>query len=360
MMTDTTMESKNTTPTSTASATTLATATAAATNTHPVPATLFSGFLGSGKTTIIGHLIDDLQGQGVQVAYVKNEVGTDTVDQDIIRGKNILTKELLNGCICCTLVGNFHAALSEIVDTIHPDRILIEASGVSDPTAIALTLQSHPQIERDGVVTIIDVVNYNGVPVFDKVAQRQAEFTDLIIFNKVEKVTEERKQQVVGYVREVNTKAPIVEAPHGHIHPSLVFGLFSSDVEGQTKMLELKKIEVEQDIAAHADGSAHDESEHLSADHITAFTIETDDIYDPIKLVGELSSLPQQIFRVKGFVRIKTASGDTMMIVNGVNGQIELTAVPSGFQQEHGKLVNIGFLITQLQQEVETALSRSK
>lgn len=329
-------------------------------NTTPVPATLFSGFLGSGKTTIIGHLIDDLLGHGVQVAYVKNEVGTDTVDQDIIRGKNIMTKELLNGCICCTLVGNFHAALSEIVDTIHPDRIVIEASGVSDPTAIALTLQSHPQITRDGVVTIIDVVNYNGVPVLNKVAQRQAEFTDLIIFNKVEEVTNERKQQVVGYVREVNTKAPIVEAPHGHIQPGLLFGLFPSDVDAQNKMLELKKLEVEQDMQTQADGQPHDESSHLAEDHIESFLIETDDVYDPIKLVGELSSLPQQIFRVKGFVRIKTSEGNTMMIINGVNGQVELTSVPSGFAQDHGKLVSIGFLVTQLQQELQAALDRSK
>jgi len=328
--------------------------------TQAVPATLFSGFLGSGKTTIIGHLIDDLQGQGIQVAYVKNEVGTDTVDEDIIRGKNITTKELLNGCICCTLVGNFHSALTEIVETIHPDRIIIEASGAGDPTAIALTLQSHPLIHRDGVVTVIDVVNYNGVPMFDKVAQRQAEFTDLIIFNKVEEVTEERKQQVVGYVREVNTTAPIVEAPHGHIHPSLVFGIFPSDVAGQTKMLELKKVQIEQHLADHAAGIEHPDADHLLQDHIESFTIETDEIYDPIKLVGELSSLPQQIFRVKGFVRIKTANGDTMMIINGVNQQIELTSVPSGFAQEHGKLVNIGFLISQLQQEVEAALSRSK
>lgn len=333
---------------------------AAATNPNEVPATLFSGFLGSGKTTIIGHLIDDLQGQGVQIAYVKNEVGTDTVDEDIVRGKNILTKELLNGCICCTLVGNFHAALSEIVETIHPDRILIEASGVSDPTAIALTLKSHPMIRRDGVVTIIDVVNYNGVPVLNKVAQRQAEFTDLIIFNKVEEVTQERKQQVVGYVREVNTKAPIVEAPHGHIHPSLVFGLFPSDIEGQTKMLELKKMEIDEHQKMHAEGVAHEESGHLDKDHIESFTIETDEVYDSEKLVNELSALPQQIFRVKGFLKVKTTDGSKMMVVNGVNQQVELTNVPSGFQQEHGKLVNIGFLITPLQQEVTMALARSK
>lgn len=330
------------------------------TNSAKVPATLFSGFLGSGKTTIIGHLIDDLQSQGVQIAYIKNEVGSDTVDEDIVRGKNILTKELLNGCICCTLVGNFHAALTEIVETIHPDRIIIEASGVSDPTAIALTLNAHPLIYRDGIITIIDVVNYNGVPVFDKVAQRQAEFTDLIIFNKVEQVSEDRKRQVVGYVREVNTKAPIVEAPHGHIHPSLVFGLFPSDIEGQTKMLELKKREVEEHQRLHQQGITHDEHGHLEEDHIQTFTIETDAAFDSERLVNELARLPQQLFRVKGFLNVKTAEGSKMMIVNGVNQQIALTDVPPNFKAESGKLVCIGFLIDELKPLVEEALAKAK
>lgn len=327
---------------------------------HKVPATLFSGFLGSGKTTIISHLIDDLQGQGVQVAYVKNEVGSDTIDQDVVQGKHIVTKELLNGCICCSLVGNFHSALTEIVTTYHPDRILIEASGVSDPTAIALTLRSHPLIRRDGVVTIVDVVNYNGVPELNTVAKRQAEFTDLIIFNKVEEVSLERKQQVVGYVREINSKAPIVEAPYGHINPGLVFGIYPADVEGQEQMLELKKLEQEKHQQQHQAGIEHDESSHLAADHIETFTITTSTAFDSEKLVNGLSALPPQVFRVKGFLKIKTTAGGKMMIVNGVNQDVELTEAPAGFAQTEGKLVCIGFLVTQLKAEVDAALTQAQ
>lgn len=326
--------------------------------TQKVPATLFSGFLGSGKTTIIGHLIDDLQAQGIQIAYLKNEVGTDTIDQDIIQGKHILTKELLNGCICCSLVGNFHSALTEIVETIHPDRILIEASGVSDPTAIALTLRSHPLIRRDGVVTIIDVVNYNGVPEMNLVAQRQAEFTDLIIFNKVEQVSQDRKQQVVGYVREANSTAPIVEAPSGHIHPSLVFGVYPNDIAGQEKMLELKKIETAKHQQQHAAGIAHDDT-HLDNDHIESFTLDFENAFDADQLVEKLAALPQQIFRVKGFVTVRDGKVSKMMIINGVNQQIELSDVPEGFSQTKGKLVFIGFLVNQLQPAVRSALAQA-
>jgi G3E family GTPase len=320
---------------------------------HKIPATLFSGFLGSGKTTIISHVIDDLQADGVQVAYVKNEVGNDTIDEDIIRGKHILTKELLNGCICCTLVGDFHQALTEIVETLSPDRVIIEASGTGDPTAIALTLQSHPQIRRDGVITIIDVVNYNGVPELNSISQRQAEFTDLIIFNKVEQVDDERKHQVVGYVREVNSAAPIIEAPHGHVHPSLVFGIYPSDIAGQTRMLELKRAEVEREQQLHQDGVEHS---HLETDHIESFSFELHEVYDGSQVVRALSALPKQVFRVKGYLKLGTAEGEKLMLINGVNQQIEVSDVPEGFAATQGVMVFIGFMITQLRDQVEQTL----
>jgi len=79
------------------------------------PATLFSGFLGSGKTTIISHLIDQLQKDGIKVAYIKNEIGETDIDAQLIKGKDIETKELLNGCICCTLVGPFEGAVTELL-----------------------------------------------------------------------------------------------------------------------------------------------------------------------------------------------------------------------------------------------------
>lgn len=309
-----------------------------------VPATVFSGFLGSGKTTIISHLIDDLQAQGVQVAYVKNEVGTDSIDEDIIRGKHILTKELLNGCICCTLVGSFTGALTEIVETIHPGRILIEASGVSDPVALGLSVQSHPLVQRDGMITIIDVVNYNGVPELNSVAQHQASFCDLIIFNKVEQVDEQRKIQVVGYVREVNNTAPIIEAPNGHVHPSMIFGLFESDLSADVAMMKLEKMRAE-----------HDHAEHMVADQIETFTVESDASYTAEKLIEVLENLPQNIFRVKGFLNVD----GKMTLINGVNQKIELSPVPKGFTQTQGKLVCIGFRVNELAEKVSELLKNS-
>ena len=151
---------------------------------NKIPTTVFSGFLGSGKTTIISHLIEVLQNKGEQVIYIKNEIGDTDIDSKILKGKGIKTKELLNGCICCTLVGPFITSINEVVETFNPDRILIEASGAADPSALALMIASHPLLERDGVIAIVDVVNFEGYKDLSVTAQNQTKFTDLIIFNK--------------------------------------------------------------------------------------------------------------------------------------------------------------------------------
>src|SRR6185369_8020659 len=111
-------------------------------------------------------------------------------------------------------------------------------------------------------------------------------------------------------------------APEGHIHPSLVFGLFPNDIDGQTKMLELKKVELEKETQMHDTGVPHEHHSHLEEDKIETFTISTDKMYDAPKLIEVLSDLPQQIFRVKGFVCVISDNGRKMMVVNGVNRQI--------------------------------------
>ena len=84
-----------------------------------IPVTIITGFLGSGKTTIISNLIDDLQKIGQQVIFIKNELGFEDIDTKLIKGKNIETKELLNGCIYHTLLGPLGSAADELIDKFH-------------------------------------------------------------------------------------------------------------------------------------------------------------------------------------------------------------------------------------------------
>ncbi len=259
---------------------------------NKIPTTVFSGFLGSGKTTIITHLIDELQSKNQQVIYIKNEIGDTDIDGKVLQGKGIKTKELLNGCICCTLVGPFITSINEIVESFSPDRILIEASGAADPSALALMVSSHPSLIRDGVIGIIDVVNFDGYKDLSITAQNQTKFTDLIIFNKVELVEIDKKKTVVGYVRELNTHSPIIEAPNGKVPSKLIFGLNSKDLSSLLENLESET----------ADQSHKD---HIHEDNIQTFNLGPDGKFDKETLEKALNETPKNIFRIKGFVKLE-------------------------------------------------------
>lgn len=288
-----------------------------------IPTTIVNGFLGSGKTTIITNLVDQLILNKEKVVYVKNEIGETDLDAQLMRGKNIVAKELLNGCICCTLVGPFLASINELITLYHPDRIIIESAGSADPASLALMVDNHPNLKRDGVITIIDTINFNGYDKINNVAKRQAEFTDLIIFNKVELVDQSRKMQVVGYVREINEKSPIVEAKNGKINAELVFGL-------TTKLIpQLNK---------------HNHADHDDYDEISAFTYQSQKQINKSALKTLLQSLPKNIFRVKGFF----SDQDRNWIVNHVFNRTDFEEMPANLIAANttpntSKLIFIGY-----------------
>jgi len=258
-----------------------------------IPTTVFTGFLGSGKTTVIKHLVEYLAQQGEKVAYVKNEIGAEDFDTALIQGQHIQTRELLNGCICCTLVGPFMAAIDELADSYQIDRIIIETAGTADPASMALSVSNHPRLQRDGVITIIDVVNFDGYEDLSLIAQRQAQLTDLIVFNKIELVDLARKQAVVGYVRELNETAPIVEAPGGVLNPQVAFGLSSVELEKELA-----------EFGEHEDSETHQYAhEHESQDGIDAFTFVSDTIFDKTSFIAQIAQLPKTVIRIKGIIQ---------------------------------------------------------
>lgn len=303
-----------------------------------LPTTVFSGFLGSGKTTIISHLIDQLQHNHQQVVYIKNEIGDQNVDGQLMQGKNIATKELLNGCICCTLVGPFIQAIDEIVDTFHPDRLLIEASGAADPSAIALMIDSHPRLKRDGIISIIDVVNFDGYRDLSITAQNQTKFTDLLVFNKVELVDDKRKEAVVGYVRELNNHSPVVEAPLGVLSPAVAFGATSNEL---THLLAQEK----QD---HADINHH--HDHLTVDGIEQFQLTLSQQPTVTALQTFLTELPGAIYRVKGFV---TLADGTQIVANKVGRRITFDPLSTDTPSTTSILVCIGFKVKRFENELQ-------
>jgi len=290
-----------------------------------IPTTVFTGFLGSGKTTIIANIIEQLQQSGQQVVYIKNEIGAENIDAQIMKGKHITSRELLNGCICCTLVGPFLTAINEIIEQFTPERIIIEASGAADPAAIALMVDGHPRLERDSVISIIDVVNFSGYKDLSITAKNQTKFTDLIVFNKVELVDLEQKRRVVGYVRELNETSPILEAPGGVLDPKLVFGTTTTEL---TNLLS----------------QPHDHSRHLSQDGLGSLALTFSGSVTKEKILAWIATLPKAVFRIKGIVKIKD-TGE--MLLNTVGERTTFSPSPFAEERKANSLVLIGFRLEQ-------------
>lgn len=197
----------------------------------PIPITVITGFLGSGKTTLILGLIPQLPSD-YKLALLKNEFGDVAIDSQLAASQAISgVQELLNGCICCNLTGQLGDALDALRSTAQPDRIVIETSGSAFPATLAMEVN---RISRetgnfvlDGVMSVVDVENWQGYEDTSYSAKVQAQYTDLIVLNKCELVSERRVEDVEDKIRdlELDVPTPIVKSTKGRVDKNIVFGL---------------------------------------------------------------------------------------------------------------------------------------
>ncbi|KAM7196440.1 CobW/HypB/UreG, nucleotide-binding domain containing protein [Rhypophila sp. PSN 637] len=206
----------------------------------PIPITIITGFLGSGKTTLILNLLPQLKSSNpsYKLALLKNEFGDLAVDSQLASSSAISgVQELLNGCICCNLVGQLGPALSELRETVNPDRIIIETSGSAFPATLAMEVNrlSKPNKETgeggggyvlDGVVSVIDVENWKGYEDTSYTAKIQAKYTDLIVFNKWEGCDERRFDECLDRVHDLELDHMAwVKSDKGWVDMDVVFGV---------------------------------------------------------------------------------------------------------------------------------------
>lgn len=150
-----------------------------------VPVTVLTGCLGAGKTTVIRSLLRQLP-EGYSCAWLKNEYGDAGVDRVVAQDSRVEVREIVNGCLCCTKVGELADALRALHE-LNPHRILVEASGSAMPGPLVWEIEKVCDIVRvDGVVTVVDCANFARINNFTHTAKIQAKCTDLILLNKVE------------------------------------------------------------------------------------------------------------------------------------------------------------------------------
>lgn len=177
---------------------------------------IISGFLGAGKTTFIKKVIEEaLQGQ--QIVLIENEFGEIGIDGGFLKESGIQINEMNSGCICCSLVGDFNVALKEVLDTYHPDRIMIEPSGVGKLSDVIKAVQN--VVDEENVVinshiTIADAVRAKVyLKNFGEFYKNQVEYASAIILSRTQNVSEEKLEKVIDLMRDLNDKSPIVTTP---------------------------------------------------------------------------------------------------------------------------------------------------
>lgn len=177
---------------------------------------IISGFLGAGKTTFIKKMLKEAF-SGEQVVLIENEFGEIGIDGGFLKEAGIEIREMNSGCICCSLVGDFGKSLKEVVDTYHPDRILIEPSGVgklSDVIKAVQDVQDEIEAELNSFTTVVDVTKCKLYKKnFGEFFSNQIEYAGAIILSRTDKAKAEKVEESVALLRELNEKAPIITTP---------------------------------------------------------------------------------------------------------------------------------------------------
>ncbi|XP_006459133.1 hypothetical protein AGABI2DRAFT_66597 [Agaricus bisporus var. bisporus H97] len=277
-----------------------------------IPITVFTGFLGAGKTSVILSLLPKLP-PGYKAVLLKNEFG-DLEGESSLAG----VSEILNGCMCCVLVGQMQTALLEIRDKYRPDRILIECSGSAFPATLAFQIreierQTASDLKLDSIVTVIDAENFIGYEDQSPTARMQASYTDIILINKWEHVSERQLDEVIDHLNTLNDTTPKIKCQgRNGVDPALIFGL-------QTQLF-LKSL------------STSGETDAMHHDEVETVTLYSGKELEHKILIKALQALSKEnIWRVKGFVRLikEDSEASTIHILNWAFGRYELSAVRS-------------------------------
>lgn len=181
---------------------------------------IISGFLGAGKTTLIQKLLKEAF-KGEQVVLIENEFGEIGIDGGFLKEAGVEIREMNSGCICCSLVGDFGASLKEVIDTYHPDRILIEPSGVgklSDVKKAVEGVKTDADVVLNSATTVVDVKKCKMyLKNFGEFYRNQVESAGAIILSRTDIADDAKVEQAVEQIRALNAEAPIITTPEDQI-----------------------------------------------------------------------------------------------------------------------------------------------
>lgn len=297
-----------------------------------IPVIALTGYLGAGKTTLLNHV---LRTPLARIGVVINDFGEINVDAGLISGQIDEPASIAGGCICCLPDdGQLDTALARLAEPrLRLDAIIVEASGLADPAALAriIGFSEIPGVRDGGVVDVVDAVRHFDTVDCGGVAPTRYGAATLVVVNKLDQVPEMDRDAVVARVearvRERNSRAYVVGAIGGRIDPALLYDIAAAiDETGQLSFRDA--------LFSETDGD-HD---HVHAESVT---VTTEQPIDPERLIELLEWPPAGVYRMKGCVAVRHRSSVRGYVVNVVGPSVHIAKIanPAGARSE---LVAIG------------------
>ncbi|MBN2068266.1 MAG: GTP-binding protein [Opitutales bacterium] len=337
-----------------------------------IPVTVISGFLGSGKTTLLNHLLKHPGSR--RIAVLVNDLGEVNIDASLLKAgatqlenDTLNMVELTNGCICCTIQDDFSKALLEMIGNGEIDHIVIESTGVAEPSAIIPAFMddrpySNPlgrKAKIDSLITLVDAASFyehwkksdqsdrtlgREQPLFDLMLE-QAEYADILLINKTDLVSEDESKQLEGILHEINPRARLIKTTQSTVDTEAILsaGLFDLDnTMGAPRWIS----EIEKHIQHkehehhhhHEEGCTcghhheHDEDcpehphhhDHNSKYGLSTFLYASREPFNYEKLSEFLRNYPRNIVRAKGFCWVKKWNDEVgLLSIAGKSSSVE-------------------------------------
>jgi len=256
-----------------------------------VPVTILTGFLGAGKTTLLNRILNG--SHGLRVAVLVNDFGAINIDTELIVGVEDNAISLANGCVCCQIRDDLIETVEEVISRPeNPEYILLEASGVADPSGIAFTFVQpnfRDRIRLDSIISIVDseqIFAYPEYPDLQELKLRQIGFSDMVVLNKIDLVDEEQLQEVRDWIDSRMNRVRMVEAVQCEVPLEILLAVGRFDLQQLAE--------------------SDDDQQRAEADHGQTFDTWSFQSNQPLSLeaLKEMvkRELPGSIYRCKGVV----------------------------------------------------------